>query len=380
MKTSGFQFKSRRNLMLVCLIETLLLASSVVVQAQLTFVTNNGSITITGYTGTNGNVVIPDMTNGYPVTCIGESAFEEQEFGPWNLTSITVPDSVTNIGDGAFGGCENLTNATIGNGIITIGAAAFAFTRIANIYLDTNLVIIGDAAFSGTSLNTIMLPASVSFIGNVPFFQSYSLTNITVDPSNSNYSSLNGVLYNKDQTKLIECPNGLVGSYSIPSGVTDIGNSAFDFCALAQIYIPASVTNLEWQALGDCGNLTGLFFAGTPPVWNTAFFGDDFSSITFFYIPGTSGWLQLAPFLQLGYWFPNPTIPANVLNFGIQNNQFGFTIVWATNVPVIVDACTNLENPQWQPLQTNIITDSAIYFTDPQWTNYPSRFYRLRSP
>lgn len=150
--------------------------------------------------------------------------------------------------------------------------------------------------------------------------------------------------------------------------------------ALTGVYFPASVTNIGEEAFSYCFSLTGLFFAGSPPMWYHAFDVDNFSAITFYYIPGTSGWLQLASFLQLGYWFPNPTIPGNVLNFGIQNNQFGFTIVWATNVPVIVDACTNLENPQWQPLQTNILTDSAIYFTDSQWTNYPSQFYRLRSP
>ena len=66
MKTSGFQFKSRPTLMLLCLIEALLLGSAVTVQAQLIFTTNNGSLRITGYTGTNGTFVIPDSINGYP--------------------------------------------------------------------------------------------------------------------------------------------------------------------------------------------------------------------------------------------------------------------------------------------------------------------------
>jgi hypothetical protein len=70
----------------------------------------------------------------------------------------------------------------------------------------------------------------------------------------------------------------------------------------------------------------------------------------------------------------------NGSNFGVQTNCFGFTISWATNTPVVVEACTNLADPDWQPVQTNTLTTGSSYFNDPQWTNYPSRFYRLRSP
>ena len=60
--------------------------------------------------------------------------------------------------------------------------------------------------------------------------------------------------------------------------------------------------------------------------------------------------------------------------------MFGFIISWATNVPVVVEACTNLANPVWFPLQTNTLTGGSFYFSDSQWTNYPARFYRFRSP
>jgi hypothetical protein len=64
----------------------------------------------------------------------------------------------------------------------------------------------------------------------------------------------------------------------------------------------------------------------------------------------------------------------------VQSNGFGFIISWATNIPVVVEACTDLANPLWSPVGTNILTDGWSYFSDPQWTNYPVRCHRLRSP
>jgi hypothetical protein len=77
---------------------------------------------------------------------------------------------------------------------------------------------------------------------------------------------------------------------------------------------------------------------------------------------------------------PNPTILDFEPNFGVQTNCFGFTISWAANNPVVVEASTDLSNPVWTPVGTNTLTDGSSYFSDSQWTNYPSRFYRLRSP
>jgi hypothetical protein len=64
----------------------------------------------------------------------------------------------------------------------------------------------------------------------------------------------------------------------------------------------------------------------------------------------------------------------------VQSNDFGFIVSWATNLPVVVEASTSLANPTWSPVATNTLTSGSAYFTDPQWTNYPAHFYRLRSP
>jgi hypothetical protein len=67
-------------------------------------------------------------------------------------------------------------------------------------------------------------------------------------------------------------------------------------------------------------------------------------------------------------------------SFGVQNNQFGFNIAWTSGQTVMVEASTSLVNPVWQPVQTNALASDSVYFSDPQWTNYPARFYCLRSP
>jgi len=99
------------------------------------------------------------------------------------------------------------------------------------------------------------------------------------------------------------------------------------------------------------------------------------------YLPGTSGWGSTFACVPTAFWFlPNPLILNNVLSFGVQSNKFGFTISWATNASVVVEACTDLANPTWSSVGTNALTNGSGYFSDPQWTNYPARFYRLRSP
>src|SRR4051812_26794308 len=91
----------------------MLLGRPQTVKAQFTFTTNNGTITITKYTGTNGVVVIPSASNGLPVTTIGSTAFAESLDGVPRLTSVTIPNSVTSIGNSAFAGCKLLSAVTL---------------------------------------------------------------------------------------------------------------------------------------------------------------------------------------------------------------------------------------------------------------------------
>jgi len=76
----------------------------------------------------------------------------------------------------------------------------------------------------------------------------------------------------------------------------------------------------------------------------------------------------------------NPQIKTRDASFAVRTNKFGFNITGTTNIPIVVDACTNLASPVWQPLQSCTLTNGSVYFCDSKWTNYPTRLYRLRWP
>ena len=100
---------------------------------------------------------------------------------------------------------------------------------------------------------------------------------------------------------------------------------------------------------------------------------------TVYYLPGATGWGAMFDGRPTEPWFlPNPLILNPSASFGVQPGGFGFTISWATNASVVVQAATNLANPVWIPVSTNTLTGGTNYFSDPQWTNYPARFYRVQ--
>jgi hypothetical protein len=325
------------------------------------YTTNNGMITITGYNGSGGVVTIPGSINFLPVTSIGGWAFSY-----CGLTSVTIPNSVTSIGDSAFSGCESLTNIAIPNRVTNIGNTAFYWcTSLTSVTIGTNVTSIGNYAFQYCAdLTSITIPNSVTNIGDVAFNWCTSLIAITVDTLNPVYSSVNGVLFNKSQTTLIQCPAGKGGSYTVPNSVNYVGDDAFY----------------------NCTNLIGIYFQGNAPNIGNEVFGHGenvaFNAIVY-YLPGTTGWgtfAQLTGRPTALWYLPNPLILNNGTSFGVQTNGFGFIISWATNLSVVVEACTNLANPIWSPVGTNTLTGGSSYFSDCQWTNYPVRCYRLRLP
>jgi hypothetical protein len=207
-----------------------------------------------------------------------------------------------------------------------------------------------------------------------------SLTNLTVDSLNSVFSSVGGVLFDKGQTTLIQCPGARTGTYTIPDSVTSIGLFAFQGCVLTNVVIPNTVTSIAYEAFYWCRQLSGVFFEGDAPGLGSSVFSGD-TNTTVYYLPGTTGWgPDLGGRPTAPWYLPNPIILAFSSTFGVRTNRYGFTISWATNTSVVVDASRNLATAAWSPIATNTLTSGWSYFSDPQWTNYPARFYRIRSP
>lgn len=205
------------------------------------------------------------------VTEIGFDAFS----GCTGLVSVTIPSSVTIIGSGLFSGCTGLSSITIPSSVTSIGGFAFAgCTGLTSITIPSSVTAIGYGAFdSCIGLTSMTIPASVTWIGTYAFNGCTGLASIMVDVSSPNYSSLDGVLFNKSKTSLIRCPPaGLNGSYSIPSSVTEIGESAFFGCTgLTSLAIPSSVTNIEnySNAFSSCTGLTSITVDAANPNYSS---------------------------------------------------------------------------------------------------------------
>ena len=161
------------------------------------------------------------------VTSISGMAFADCK----SLTSVTIPDSVTSIGSHAFSYCTSLTSITIPDSITNINDGTFLCCRsLTSVNIPDSVKSIGDQAFLGcTSLTSINIPDGVTSIGNGVFEGCTNLKRIDVAEDNKNYCSIDGVLFNKDKTKLIKYPSSKKGqTYVIPDSVTSIGGGAFE--------------------------------------------------------------------------------------------------------------------------------------------------------
>ena len=167
---------------------------------------------------------------------------------------------------------------------------------------------------------------------------------------------------------------------AIGNGVTSIGPEAFDVCtALTSVTIGSAVVSIGHWAFG-CPKLRTVFFLGDAPAVDALAFEGAPDAIVY-YLPGTRGWRSKFAGRPTALWYlPNPVILNSSSSLGVQSNGFGFTVSWATNTFVVVKAATNLANPAWTPLHTNTLNSGSFYFSDSEWTNYPTRFYRVVVP
>lgn len=273
--------------------------------AQTTFTYNNINYTITDATNfyvevsnnpsASGNIIIPETVNdgaqNYTVTSIGNDAFVNS-----SLTSITIPNSVTTIGNSAFWGCTGLTSITIPNSVTSIGNGAFSDCYgLTSATIGDAVTTIGDGAFANcTSLNSITIPNSVTAIGNTAFYSCSALTTVTIG-----------------------------------SGVTSIGDYAFYGCyglTTVNCYIPTPLT-IDPNVFGSLNQsaCTLNVPTGTETAYQNAAVWQDFAPINGTLLSANSFALDTAITV-----YPNPTsefITVDLKNdFELKNIHFYNTL------------------------------------------------------
>jgi len=383
--------KSTKNLHVTFLTLLLLVNSTAVVHAQFTYETNDGSITITGYTGPPWVVTIPTNINGLTVTTIGASAFLHST----SLTSVTIPGSVTAIGQDAFVECSGLISVTFGNGVTNFGDSIFGgCSSLTNVTISNGLVSIGSSMFAGcSSLTSVTIPSSATNIGESAFSDCNSLITVTIS---NGVTSIGEFAFEYDPIPSIMIPESVTNigyatflycndmtNVTIPGSVTSIGDFAFYGCSsLINATVANGVPSVAYGLFDFCTNLAGVFFQGDSPTVvgdseDGPVFYDD-NNVTVYYLPGNIGWSNTYQGVPAVLW--NPQVQAGGANFGVKNGQFGFNVTGTANIPIVVQACTNLANPAWTSLTNVTLTNSPFFFSEPFQANTPARYYRISSP
>ncbi len=295
--------------------------------SDFTYTTNDDGIYITAYNGKDTEVIIPRTINGKSVVLVDNAAFknnttviavhlpdsvyginEEAFYQCTALESIRLPDNFGFIGARAFYGCEKLRDITLPRGLYSIGTDAFTkctsstafsvggknenFTAVDGVLFNlqqTNLICYpagkndesyaipeGVEYISGTfafneSLKKLSVPASVQEIQQFNLANCVNLSEITVDSGNQNYSSVSGMLYNKNGTALKYCPMGLsVGRLEIPSGTTNIDGGAFlENDRLETLVLSDTLEFINGSAFVGCYGLTAFEVDENNPVYST---------------------------------------------------------------------------------------------------------------
>ena len=298
-------------------------------------VTSTASNTTICYDKSTFNQMIVDGTaktlaTSYKFTTTGEhevifvlnstTIITETFYNCTALTSITIPNGVTSIGDYAFQNCSNLASIYIPAGVTTIGEGAFyKCTSLTSITIPDSVTSIGTATFYYCSnLASIYIPAGVTSIEPSAFYYCSKLTSITIPDSVTSIGT--AAFYHCDS----------LTSITIPDSVTTIGDNAFHLSNLASITIPAGVTSIGTNAFCSCSNLASITCNATvAPTISSDTFRDVKKYGSLYYPAGSnySSWLSTSSY-YLGYYKWNRAI---VAKYNITSTTANSTICYKSS-------------------------------------------------
>lgn len=223
------------------------------------------------------------FSTAYPANQLPGVAFVNGATGKGKTTlkTIALPTGMTSIGDNAFMNCTGLTAINFPAGLDSIGGASFyGCTSITSLTFPTALKKIKDGAFSGCTgiIGAVTFPTALTSIGYGPYSGCSGITDFIVPETNQFFSTINGVLFNKNQTKIIQYPAGKTGAYTVPNSVINIGNSAFYYCTgITAITLSNMLTTIEIRAFTGC---TGIANTLILPATLTSIGGAAFGACT----------------------------------------------------------------------------------------------------
>ena len=248
----------------------------------------------------------------YAVTSIGTYAFRSCE----ELTSVTIPEGVISIEKEAFLYCSKLTSVVFPEGLQSIKFQAFNYCDLSSIQLPNSLTDIGLMAFSHNhSVTSIDIPSSViSMVGS--FMHCVNLNSYNVDKSNPKYCDVDGVLYNKAMTRLYNYPAAKEGTeFVVPSSVDTIWDNAFSDCNnLTSIMLHDGVTRIMSEAFQLCQNLESMTIPEGITVISDYLF-EGCNSLISVSLPNTITKIDEGAFAGCSS-LPSITIPRKVTNIG----------------------------------------------------------------
>lgn len=237
-----------------------------------------------------------------------EEQLSENEFLVWDgilfdantetcTGSITIPDTVTTIADGAFSECMQIKSVTIPGSVHSIGEQAFfCCFALEELSIAEGVTEIGSVAFGACDgMTTAYIPASVESLDTKAFFLCEKLAEISVSPDNKYYCAKNGAVLDKDEKRLLICPSG-VTEFTVPESVDVIGMGAFTYNErLTNVTLPPTLKEIEALAFCSCPVLTGIVIPeGTEKIGMMAF--EDCTSLQTITLPSSIAQIKNSAF------------------------------------------------------------------------------------